>query len=256
MSEENEKYQRYEKLLFERDKYKKQAGEYLREYIREFGELLTDVFRKKISCIEKKKMINYCQLRLNRGEIIDVQDMSEYIRREMEEYNEQLTDMMHNNELCRKGVAISSSDVMQIKRIYRRIAKKIHPDIHPGTLELPILSELWVEVMDAFDRNDLKALEELEIQINSILRELGDDVPDAEIPDVEDKIRALDAEIEQILSTDPYQYRFLLEDEEKVQEYKEELQEEIKEYTRYEKQLIEILKKYVAGGAKFTWETL
>jgi len=44
--------------------------------------------------------------------------------------------------------------------------------------------------------------------------------------------------------------RFLLEDEEKVQEYKEELEE----YTRYEKQLIDILKKYVAGGAKFTWE--
>lgn len=55
---------------------------------------------------------------------------------------------------------------------------------------------------------------------------------------------------EKILSTDPYQYRFLLEDEEKVQEYKEELEE----YTRYEKQLIDILKKYVAGGAKFTWE--
>ena len=254
MSEENEKYQQYEKLLFERDKYKKQAGEYLREYIREFGELMTDVFRKKISCIEKKKMISYCQIRLNRGEMIDAQAMSEYIRREMDEYNERLADMMHNNELCRKDVAISNSDVMQIKRIYRRIAKKIHPDIHPGTLELPILSELWVEVMDAYDRNDLKALEELEIQINSILRELGDDVPDTEIPDIHEKIKALEAEIEKILSTDPYQYRFLLEDEEKVQEYKEELQEELDEYTRYEKQLIDILKKYVAGGAKFTWE--
>ncbi len=254
MSEENENYQHYEKLLFERDKYKKQAGEYLRDYIREFGELLTDVFRKKISCIEKKKMINYCQLRLNRGEMIDAQAMNEYIRREMEEYNEQLANMMHNNELCRKDVAISNSDVMQIKRIYRRIAKKIHPDIHPGTLDLPVLSDLWVEVTDAYERNDLKALEELEIQINSILRELGDDVPDAEIPDIEEKISALEAEIENILSTVPYQYKFLLEDEEKVQEYKEELQEELDAYSRYEKQLIEILKKYVAGGAKFTWE--
>ena len=254
MSEENENYQQYEKLLFERDKYKKQAGEYLRDYIREFGELMTDVFRKKISCIEKKKMISYCQQRLNRNEMIDVQAMSEYIRCEMEEYNEQLANMMHNNELCQKDVVISNSDVMQIKRIYRRIAKKIHPDIHPGTLELPVLSDLWVEVMDAYERNDLKALEELEIQINSILRELGDDVPDAEIPDVDEKISALEAEIEKILSTDPYQYRFLLEEEEKVQEYKEELQEELDAYSRYEKQLIEILKKYVAGGAKFTWE--
>ena len=255
MSDKQDNYQQYEKLLFERDKYKKQAGEYLRDYIREFGELMTDVFRKKISCIEKKKMISYCQLRINRGEMINAQAMNDFIQREMEEYNEQLAGMMHNNELCKKGITISNGDVMQIKRIYRRIAKKIHPDIHPGTLELPVLSDLWVEVMDAYDRNDLKALEELEIQINSILRELGDDVPDAEIPGIDEKIKVLEAEIEKILSTDPYQYRFLLEDEEKVQEYKEELQEELEEYTRYEKQLIEILKKYVAGGAKFTWES-
>ena len=255
MSDKQDNYQQYEKLLFERDKYKKQAGEYLREYIREFGELMTDVFRKKISCIEKKKMISYCQIRINRDEMIDAQAMNEYIQHEMEEYNEQLAGMMHNNELCRKGIAISNSDVMQIKRIYRCIAKKIHPDIYPGTLDLPVLSELWVEVMDAYDRNDLKALEELEIQINSILRELGDDVPVVEIPDIDDKIKVLEAEIEMILSTDPYQYRFLLEDEEKVQEYKVELKEELEEFTRYEKQLIGILKKYVAGGAKFTWES-
>jgi len=255
MSAENENYQQYEKLLFERDKYKKQAGNYLREYIREFGELLTDVFRKKISCIEKKKMISYCQLRLNRGEMIDAQAMNEYIRNEMEGYNEQLEKMIRNNELCRRDVAISNSDLVQIKRIYRRIAKRIHPDIHPGTLELPALSELWVEVTDAYERNDLKALEELEIQINSILRESGNDVPDYEIPDVEEKIKALEAEIERILSTDPYQYRFLLEDEEKVRELKEDLSEELEEYSRYEEQLKKILRQIVSGGAKFTWES-
>ncbi len=254
MSDSQENYEQYEKLLFERDKYKKQAGEYLREYIREFGELMIDVFRKKISCIEKKKMISYCQLRINKSEMIDAQAMNDFIRHEMEAYNEQLAGMIHNNELCQKDTAISNSDVMQIKRIYRRIAKKIHPDIHPGTLDLQALYDLWVEVMDAYERNDLETLEELEIQINSILRELGNDVPDAEIPDIDEKIKALEAEIEKILSTDPYQYRFLLEDEERVREYKEELQEELEEYTRYEKQLIEILKKYVAGGAKFTWE--
>ena len=254
MSDSNETYQQYEKLLFERDKYKKQAGEYLRDYIREFGELLTEVFRKKISCIEKKKMISYCQLRLNKGEMIDAQAMNDYIRTEMEAYQEQLAVMIRNNELCGTDIVISKSDVLQIKKIYRRIAKSIHPDIHPGTLELPVLSALWVEVMDAYERNDLKALEELEIQINSILRELGDDVPEVEVPDIEEKIKALEAEIEKIMSTDPYQYRFLLEDEEKVREYKEELQEELEEYRRYEKQLIEVLKSLIAGGAAFTWE--
>ena len=254
MREENENYHQYEKLLFERDKYKKQAGEYLREYIREFGELLTDVFRKKISCIEKKKMITYCQQRLNKGEAIDAQAMNEYIMNEMEEYNIQLADMMRNNDICRNGKPISRSDVLQIKKIYRRIAKKIHPDIHPGTLDIPILSDLWNMVTDAYDRSDLKSLEELEIQINSVLRELGDDVPDEDVPDIEEKIKALEEEIDKIISTDPYQYKFLLEDEEKVQELKEDLSEELEAYSRYEKQLKEILRQIISGGARFTWE--
>ncbi len=254
MSAENENYQQYEKLLFERDKYKKQASESLREYIRVFGELLTDVFRKKISCIEKKKMISYCQQRLNKGEAIDVEAMNKYIMNEMEEYNDQLADMMRNNDICRNGEPISRSEVLQIKKIYRRIAKKIHPDIHPGTLDIPILSDLWNMVTDAYDRSDLKSLEELEIQINSVLRELGDDVPDEDVPDIEEKIKALEEEIDKIISTDPYQYIFLLEDEEKVQELKEDLSEELEAYSRYEKQLKEILRQIVSGGAKFTWE--
>ena len=254
MNEKNENCQQYEKLLFERDKYKKQAGEYLREYICEFGELLTEVFRKKISCIEKKKMINYCQSRINKGEAIDVEAMNEYIMNQMESYNNQLADMMHNNDICRNGQPISRSEVLQIKHVYRRIAKKIHPDIHPGTLDIPILSDLWNRVMDAYDGNDLKALEELEIQINSVLRELRDDVPDEDIPDIEEKIQALEEEIDKIISTDPYQYKFLLDDKEKVQELKEDLNEELEAYTRYEKQLKEILRQILAGGAKFTWE--
>lgn len=254
MSAENENYQQYEKLLFERDKYKKQASESLREYIRVFGALLTDVFRKKISCIEKKKMISYSQQRLNKGEAIDAEAMNEYIMNEMEEYNIQLADMMRNNDICRNGKPISRSEVLQIKKIYRRIAKKIHPDIHPGTLDIPILSDLWNMVTDAYDRSDLKSLEELEIQINSVLRELGDDVPDEDIPDIEEKIQALEEEIDKILSTDPYQYKFLLEDEEKVQELKEDLSEELDAYSRYEKQLKEILRQIVSGGAKFIWE--
>ncbi len=53
--------------------------------------------------------------------MIDAQDMNEYIRNEIEGYNEQLANMIHNNELCRKDVAIPDSDVVKIKRIYRRI---------------------------------------------------------------------------------------------------------------------------------------
>ena len=60
-------YARYEELITRRDSLKKEAFQYHRAYIREFGDLILKVFRKKIECIQKKKTIEYCQAALNHG---------------------------------------------------------------------------------------------------------------------------------------------------------------------------------------------
>ena len=244
----------YEKLLFERDRVKKEADNYLRLYIHEFGELLTELFRKKISCIEKKKMISYCQAAVNYGKLIDIEEMNRHIEREMSDYQQQLNDMIENNKTCKNLDTISQNEYLKTKRLYRKIAKKIHPDLNPVTENNPVLSELWINVMNAYHRNDLEALERLEVQINSVLRETGISTDETDIPDIEDKIQSLENEIETILSTDPYQYKFILDDEELVKEKKEELSKEIEIYSNYENQLKDILKSLIERGAKFTWE--
>ena len=111
-----------------------------------------------------------------------------------------------------------------------------------------------MNVMNAYHRNDLEALERLEVQINSVLRETGISADETDIPDIQDKIQALENEIENILSTDPYQYKFILDDEELVKEKKEELSKEMEIYSNYENQLKDILKSLIERGAKFTWE--
>ena len=246
--------QEYEKLLFERDRVKKEADNYLRLYIHEFGELITELFRKKISCIEKKKMIGYCQTAVNYGKLIDIEEMNRHIEREMSCYQQQLNDMIENNKTCKDLDTISQNEYLKIKRLYRKIAKKIHPDLNPVTENNPALSELWINVMNAYHRNDLESLERLEVQINSILRETGISTDETDIPDIEDKIQSLENEIETILSTDPYQYKVILDDKELVKEKKEELSKEIEIYSNYENQLKDILKSLIERGAKFTWE--
>ena len=267
--------QEYEKLLFERDRVKKEADNYLRLYIHEFGELITELFRKKISCIEKKKMIGYCQMAVNYGKLIciekkkmigycqmavnygkliDIQEMNRFIENEMSDYQQQLNDMIENNKTCKNLDTISQNEYLKIKSLYRKIAKKIHPDLNSVTENNPALSELWMGVMNAYHRNDLEALERLEVQINSVLRETGISADETDIPDIEDKIQALENEIETILSTDPYQYKFILDDKELVKEKKEELSKEIEIYSNYENQLKDILKSLIERGAKFTWE--
>lgn len=247
-------YTKYEKLLFERDRAEKEAEIYLRLYIHEFGELLTELFRKKISCIEKKKMLSFCQVHLNYGKSIDVEEMNRYIKTEMSDYHRQLNDMIHNNAVCKNVQTVTQNEILSVKKLYRRIARKIHPDLNSTTEFNSTLSDLWVAVKDAYHRNDLVKLEQLDIQINSILRECGVEVQETEILDIEEKIKTLELEIEKIMMNDPYQYKFILEDESMIKEMKESLNTEIAEYTRYEKQLQESLQALFGKGATFTWE--
>ena len=162
--------------------------------------------------------------------------------------------MKIKNKTCKNLDTISQNEYLKTKRLYRKIAKKIHPDLNPVTENNPALSELWINVMNAYHRNDLESLERLEVQINSILRKTGISADETDIPDIQDKIQILENEIENILSTDPYQYKFILDDEELVKEKKEELSKEIEIYSNYENQLKDILKSLIERGAKFTWE--
>lgn len=247
------RYEEYEKLLLEREQYKKDAQLYLRAYIREFGDLITAVFKEKISCIAKKKMLAFCMIYKNHGEHVNINAMQQYIHKEMEAYQEQLDAMIRDNDACKQMHIIPEEEVLKIKHIYRSIAKRLHPDINPLTTQHEELMELWRRNITAYQCNDLKELEELVILVDKALAALGEGSVTISIPDIDVKIESLYAEIEKIRSTDPYQYKFLLEDKSLVAEKNAELEAELKEYRDYKIQLQEQLKQFIAEGGTFEW---
>lgn len=248
------RYDEYERLLLERDKYRKEAERYMTLYIHEFGEMTAEVFKVKVSCIEKKKTIAFCQMYINRNEMVDMNALDQYIGNEMQQYYQTLKEMSENNELCKKLRTIPEAEVLEIKSIYRRIAKQLHPDLNPLTAGSDELLELWNRVALAYNCNDLKELRELEVLVNKVLNEYGEGV-EIDIPDIDIKIDELKAEIEKITTTDPYMYRHIIESDELIVEKKKELGNELAEYTEYEKQLKEILKGFIKNGVRFSWET-
>ena len=48
-------YDHYEELLLKREQFRKEAGQILISYTREFGDLINAVFEKKVDCIRAKK---------------------------------------------------------------------------------------------------------------------------------------------------------------------------------------------------------
>jgi len=249
----NISYDRYEELLMRRDAVKKEAFIYEREYVREFGDLILEVFQMKLECIRKKKTIEFCQAALNHGNKVDQDLLKEYLDNELSALKAQLNDMIVDAENAKNAGTATEIELLQIKKIYHRMVKKIHPDINPMVNKSEELRELWQRVITAYNCNDLKLMQETEVLITKALEQMGNETIDIEIPDIDEKISELEAEIRKIRETDPYQYKFLLEDPEAVREKKNSLQEEKNSYEEYGNQLEEILNGLMGSGVSITW---
>ncbi len=244
-------FARYEELLIRRDDFKKEAFMWDREFIRTFGDRILRNFELKIECIRKKKTIAFCQAAINRGSSISMDELQAHLKREMAEYEAQLRALAKDNQLAKNHGNISEIELIQIKKIYRRLAKKLHPDINPKTMEDDKLRELWESVVAAYKCNNVKDMKELELLVSAAL----DDKVEIEIPDIEDKILEVLTEIEDIKNNDPYMYKFLLDDKTAIEDKNKELDEEFVAYDEYRIELEELLQNLMTGGGvTFTWE--
>ncbi|MCR4556481.1 MAG: hypothetical protein K5779_01485 [Saccharofermentans sp.] len=234
-------YPRYEELLLRKDKFEKEAVYWYSEYIRVFGKYLIDLFEIKVECIRLKKLISYAQTEINKGFTPKMDEINVLVDEQMKSYYEELKVMISDHEAAKKSNVIPAHEALKIKKIYREIAKILHPDINPQTQKDPELLDLWNRVVAAYKCNHLEDIEELQVLVNNALSEKGIDVSKIVIPDIEEKIKKLEEKINEIITTDPYNFKFLLEDPEETEQRKKDLEEEKKQYINYKKELEDIL---------------
>lgn len=244
----------YSSLLLRRDHLFRDAGSYQVMYTAEFGELIAANLELKVACIKEKKTISYCRRRMNRGLAIDVERMQGEIEKEMTLYREQLDEMLGDVERAKAAKTIGQFESSRSKRIYRKLAKLLHPDIFPAVNEDEELRDLWQRIVEAYYRCDVDALEELEIVARAKLKEYGADEWEVEADNLEERIERVERQINDILTTEPYTYCELLHDESKKKAHREELQAEHDEYEAYLAELKKTLEAMLSeGGIKILW---
>ena len=193
-------------------------------------------------------------MEINRGGVIDQTVIEARLAEEMKAYQQKLKAMADETKAAKEMGKISEVSLLKIKRIYHRLAKQLHPDINPKTSEVPELLELWNAVVSAYNRNSLEDMEEAELLVSQALERLGMGCTEIEIPDLPKKIEAVEAEIRRIKDTDPYQYKFLLEDPEAVKAKRRDLEDEIRSYADYEKELDAAIEDIMKSGVKIIWK--
>ncbi len=252
----NTKYDEYEELLLERDQVSREADQILRAYIRQFGSLITDGYREWLECVKRKETVVYYRNALNHGRAIDPQAMQKYLEREMAEYYSELREMLNDLENCRKARTNTAYEVQRSKTLYRRLARLIHPDIFPETDRNDCLRELWARIVDAYERSDVKALSELEVLVRKVLADFSSGEIQIDIPDIEAKIDELKAEIEEIMHTEPYIFKYFLEDEKASEEKERELVDELEHWQKYKEELDGDIEDLLQnGGVTIKWLT-
>lgn len=254
-NKKDERYADYEELLIRRDQLYKDADSIMIAYTKEFGDLIAENFEIKIECIKKKKMIHYCQKLINKGACIDRSKMDEAINEEMLIYQQELDEILKNNKDAKEATTVSEFKIIKAKRIYHRLARKLHPDINKKTAENKNLSELWNRIVRAYNMSDIDTLEELETLARKALERLGEEGFEIAFTDIEERIAKVEHQINDIITSEPYIYRYILEDTEQKEAKKKELEDTKAEYTQYLNELTEKLDDLLTnGGVMIRWQ--
>lgn len=247
--------EQYEDLLVKRDQLQKEANSIRISYNQEFGDLLLQAFEMKIACIREKKRIGYAQAMVNRGESVDTDAVNALSDGEMTHYYMELKEMASEMQRAKKCKTASDYEFEQSKAIYRRLAKMMHPDVHPEAMEISELADLWEQIRGAYLSNNPMKLEELEVLAGRFLSKYGIAEYNVEIVDIENKIAGLEKQINTIIGSEPYTFNDLLCDEGRVQAKKNQLTAEIREYASYYQELQEIFAGLLSkGGFTLRWQ--
>ena len=238
----NASYERYEELLLKKESLKKEADQYQVQYNEIFNILNNDTYEAKMECIRKRKMVSFCQNMKDLGSTIYKKELDKLVDEALKNYNERLDYILNNDSGDKPKKNYEHNK--QIKAVYRQLARLVHPDMNSDLKDDKIIQDLWNRTCIAYNCSNLEELEELEVLINNYLESINHGHIDIEIPNIQEKIFILNREIENIMHTNPYQYKYVISDRSLIIKKKEELLKELSDYKRYLKELNEQLDSF------------
>lgn len=207
------------------------------EYMLKLGNLEYKVYEAQCAALRLKRKIELIQARKNRQEVIKLTVINNILDEEFLEYEKKLNEQVEKmNEALEhsKGEYLSEEDNKELKKLYRKIVKVLHPDINPKVTAAQV--KMLDNAINAYKNGDLKTLRIIDEMVGD--HKLPEKHQDAFTQLKEEKERLdkmiafVKDSITKIKSEYPYCMKDILEDEKKVEQRKEELGELLKQYKK------------------------
>ena len=206
------------------------------EYMLNLGSIEYKAYEAQCTALRLKRKIELIQAKKNRQEKVIISAIEEVLDNEFAEYQKQLDEQINkmNDALKRsKAEVLTDEENKELKKLYRKIVKALHPDINPDVSEAQV--NLFDNAVQAYKNGDLGTLRIIgEMVGNSPLPEQHKDAL-TQLSEEKDRLqnllKAIRDSIEDIKSEYPYTMKEILEDKEKTEQKKQELESILSQYT-------------------------
>jgi len=201
-------------------------------YQRHIGCLVFEKFCLQTEISKSKRTIEIIQTSLIHGAKATRESVEKRLELEFREWEERLKEQLRMIEAARESEKSRASveEARRINRLYRRLVRKLHPDLNPGLL--PEYRMLWEPVQEAYLKADAEDLGSLWLIVGE-LGEVSSKQPSGleQLRRIEDgfrkSIQKVKSMISEIVTGHPYVLKDRLNDRTWVEEQQGMLRREI-----------------------------
>lgn len=216
------------------------------EYMLKLGSMEYKAYEAQCAALRLKRKLELIQAKKNRQETVILSEIEETLDNEFAEYQEQLDaqiDKMNDALKRSKAAVLSDEENKELKALYRKIVKVLHPDMNPGVSKAQI--QLFDNAVSAYKNGVLETLRMIyEMVGNNPLPEQHKDAMTQLIEErerLQGLLKSIRESIDTIKSAYPYTMKGILEDAEKTAQKKQELESILEQYN----ELISICKAQI-----------
>lgn len=223
-------------LLLERDELKFVICKNIEtEYMLKLGSIEYKAYEAQCTALRLKRKTELIQAKKNRQEKITISDIEKTLDDEFAQYQKQLNERIKkmNDALQRsKSEILSDEDIKELKRLYRRIVKTLHPDINPDITEAQM--KLFDNAVTAYKNGDLDTLKIINEMVgNNSLPEHNKDAMSQltkEKNRLDCLLKSVRENIKKIKSEYPYTMKDIVQNSDKTEQKRQELESIFEQY--------------------------
>lgn len=213
------------------------------KYLLAAGHLDYKIYQLDCDIRRLKRKADLIQARINRQMSVDLSAIDSQLNDEFKEYQQQMKKMLKDlNAAMRRasGKLLTTEEMLELKDLYRKIMKKLHPDLNPDIDSDK--QELFLHAIEAYKNGDLDRLRMITMMVDDGVSlgpsERSLNKLQKEKQRLEEQVKLVNESIKKIQSEFPYTLKALVSDPAELDKHVVYLNETIEE-------MEEVLRWYV-----------